>query len=153
MESVNSLVTVLSGAAVPLLARLLIKKPAPIWMVSLLNLLLSVAAGGFAAAGAAGHLTAEAFFAGVGQTWVVSIATYYGFYKPTGIAPKLADLTAGVGFGKAGAASPATPVSLPSAAGEAAPLTEADVALLRLMKAYAAMVETDKAGRAITLHQ
>lgn len=45
-----------------------------------------------------GAFTQESLMAAF-ATWVVAVATYYGFWKPTGVATKVADVTKSVGIG------------------------------------------------------
>lgn len=41
----------------------------------------------------------KVFAVNFGVGWAVSVASYYGFYKPTGVADKVATATADVGVG------------------------------------------------------
>jgi len=109
-----SLLTILTGVVVPLLVGLLAKLEAPGWVKSTLN-------AGLTALGAAAALFVAAdwdwarFAAQWAQGWVVSIATYYGLWKPAGVAGAIQGATANVGIG------PSTPSAAPAPTPE--PLT------------------------------
>lgn len=47
---------------------------------------------------AGGAFTQEAVVAGF-ISWVIAVSTYYGYWKPTGTAAKVADVTSAVGVG------------------------------------------------------
>lgn len=88
----------LVGTVIPLLVGLLTKLNASAGIKATLNL-------GLAALGAA-LVTAnqvnfnwKPFLVNFAFAWVVSVGTYYGFYKPSGVAPAVAAVAPGVGLG------------------------------------------------------
>lgn len=98
MYSDMTLLALLTGVIVPILVGLLTKLDASSALKATLNL-------GLTALGAALATVNEidfewrVFLVNWGVGWAVSIATYYGFYKPTTIAPKVQAATADVGIG------------------------------------------------------
>lgn len=93
-----SLLATLAGVIVPLLVGLVTKLDAPGGLKAFLNAGLS-AAGGLVATVVPGAFQWHPFLAAWATTWVVSIATHYGLWKPTGISEAVQSSTAGVGIG------------------------------------------------------
>lgn len=92
--------TVLSGALIPLLVGLVSKRVTSRGVKAVLNALLSAIAGGLALAIAAeGNVdNVRSWVLSIGTTWVISVATYYGFWKPTGVTPAIQDSTSEFGI-------------------------------------------------------
>lgn len=86
-------VDVLVGAFIPIFVGVLTKSHEPEWVKAVLNALCS-AVTGVAATLVINHDNWKLFAVNVGITWVVSIATHYGLYKPTG-ATNVVQLKAG----------------------------------------------------------
>lgn len=92
------LLALLTGVIVPLLVGLLTKLNASSNVKAFANL-------GLTALGAALATVNEVdfdwkiFAVNFGVAWAVSIGSYYGFYKPTGTAEKVANIAPGVGVG------------------------------------------------------
>ena len=93
-----TLITILSGVIIPLLVGLLTKLDASSTVKSVLNFGLSALAGGLATVNEA-DFNWKPFVVNFALTWVVSIATYYGLWKPTEVAPKVQVATADFGVG------------------------------------------------------
>lgn len=95
-------VQIIIGILLPLLVGAVTKLNASKAVKSFVLLVLSLIGGTISQAiGADG----SAFFSqdmliGVAATWVVAIATYYGFWKPSGTAPAISEKTAAFGIGK-----------------------------------------------------
>lgn len=87
--------TIIAGTIIPILVGIVTKASASAKVKAAVNVVLSIAAG-FATAALAVHgdVTADVFIA-----WLASVATYYGFWKPIGVAPKVQAATANVGIG------------------------------------------------------
>lgn len=85
------ILTVISGVLIPLIVGLIAKEVTSSSVKAILNALLSAIAGGIAAAIDAGGAIEDwrVWLFHIALTWVVSIATYYGLWKPTGVAPKV----------------------------------------------------------------
>jgi hypothetical protein len=94
----------LCGLLVPLLVGVITKRYASDGLKGVLNLLLSAVSasvGTVLAANHPGDLSIADFFNSTVNAFVTSIITYYGFWKPTGIAGTVAEKTKGLpGFGK-----------------------------------------------------
>lgn len=94
----------LCGLLVPLLVGVITKRYASDGLKGVLNLLLSAVSasvGTVLAANHPGDLSIADFFNSIVNAFVTSIITYYGFWKPTGIAGTVAEKTKGLpGFGK-----------------------------------------------------
>lgn len=90
----------LIGLVVPLLVALLTRRWASDRLKSVLNVLSSAVLGSAVYLMAAdGGYDLEGFFNSFLNTLVVSIVSYYGFYKPTGVAGSVAEKTEGFGLG------------------------------------------------------
>lgn len=102
--------TFISGAVIPLLVGLVTKYNAHRGLKGLLNALLSAIGGGIAVAiGANGTVTLGTWLLTMAQTFALSIATYYGVWKPTGVAQAVQSSTANLGL--ALPSDPPTPVN------------------------------------------
>lgn len=89
-----------AGTLVPLLVGLITRLSAPSWLKAGLNAVLSVAAGGLAVAiEADGAVELSTWLANMGVAWVTAMATYLGWWKPSGISPALNRRTARIGVG------------------------------------------------------
>lgn len=90
----------LAGLVIPLLVGVVTKKLADSWVKAVTNFALSALSGGLAVAIAAdGMVHLRDWIVAMVSTWIVSIATYYGFWKPTGVALQVQDATAMFGIG------------------------------------------------------
>lgn len=95
----TQVLSILLGVVIPILVGLVTNHTASSGLKAILNAGLSILAGLLNAAFQAdGIITREAVLAAA-MTWVVSIATYYGLYRPTGIAEAVQKKTAGFGIG------------------------------------------------------
>lgn len=96
----SQLLAMFSGLVVPLLVGLLTKSHASAGVKSALNAGLTAIAGALTTALAAGgSVNWQVYVFNIGLAWVISIATYYGLYKPTGTAAAVQSSTGGFGFG------------------------------------------------------
>jgi hypothetical protein len=98
MYSDMTLYALLVGVVVPLLVGVLSKLNASTGVKAALNLGLTILGTALVTMNQI-DWDWKAFAINFGVGWAVSVATYYGFYKPTEIAPKLAEATAGFGIG------------------------------------------------------
>lgn len=89
------------GAIIPLAVALLAKWHASATLKAILNLGLSAVGGAVVTLAAAGGQTDDlwTWVLNIGITWLMSIVSYYGLWKPTGTAPALGTATAQVGIG------------------------------------------------------
>lgn len=92
------LLTILIGVVVPLLVGLLTKLNASPGIKATLNLGLTAIGAALVTSNQVGF-SWKPFLVNAGVAWAVSVGTYYGFYKPTGVAPKVAEATSGFGIG------------------------------------------------------
>lgn len=93
-----TLYALFTGIIVPLLVGLLTKVNASSGVKAFVNLTLTAI--GTALATLQGTDWSWKIFAvNFGVGWATSIATYYGFYKPTGTSDKVADFTPDFGIG------------------------------------------------------
>lgn len=93
-----TLYTLLAGVIVPLLVGLLTKLNASSALKSILNLGLT-AAGSLLAVANEATFQWKLFVTNWAIAWVVAVATYYGFYKPSGVSGQVQESTAGFGLG------------------------------------------------------
>lgn len=94
------LLSLLGGLVVPLLTAVATKRLAHPALKSLVTLVLSVIAGAVAVATQAnGVVVTDQWVDGIVTTFISAIASYYGFWKPSTIAPRLQQATANVGLG------------------------------------------------------
>ena len=93
-----TVIALLSGVVIPLLVGLLTKLNASSAVKSILNFGLSALAGGLATISET-DFQWKPFLVNFAFTWVVSIATYYGLWAPTGTSAKVNDIAPDVGIG------------------------------------------------------
>lgn len=88
------------GFIVPVLVALLAKQQAPPALKAILNAVLVCVAGLLSVAiKQQGHLDLYGWAVAIAEAAVASWASYYGFWKPTGVAPSLHSATARFGIG------------------------------------------------------
>jgi hypothetical protein len=95
-------ISLLCGVVIPLLVGLLAKINASDGLKAVINALLSALAGTlatFTQTGLGAGVDWKTLVISILSVWVVSVATYYGVYKPTGVAGSLAAATPKFGFG------------------------------------------------------
>jgi hypothetical protein len=89
-----------AGFVVPVLVAILAKQSAPAPMKAVLNaILVCVAALIAVAIKQEGHLDLYGWGTSIAEAAVASWASYYGFWKPTNIAPSIHTATGGFGIG------------------------------------------------------
>lgn len=93
-----ALLATLAGVVVPLLVGIVTKMAAPAGLKAIVNAALT-ALGGLVATIVPGAFRWHPFLASWATAWVVSVATYYGLWKPTGVAPAIHSSTGTVGLG------------------------------------------------------
>lgn len=98
MYSDMTLLALLVGVIVPLLVGLLTKLNASPALKAFFNLGLTALGAALATSNQIGF-SWKPFAVNFGVAWAVSVGTYYGFYKPTGTAAKVANVAPGVGVG------------------------------------------------------
>lgn len=90
-----------AGTVVPLLTALVTTRLANPGLKAVVTLLLSALAGGLVVAlEANGTVELETWVVSIGTTWLMSIASYYGLWKPTATAPKIQAATPNIGLGQ-----------------------------------------------------
>lgn len=100
MELDAQTLSILSGVLVPILVGIVTRLDATAGLKAVLNFGLSAVSGALTAVTQnSGQLVWREFVTSIGVTWVVSVATYYGLYKPSGVAGTVAASTAGFGIG------------------------------------------------------
>lgn len=92
-------IALLTGVIIPLLVGLLTKLNASSTIKSILNFGLSALAGGLATVTSDAGFEWKPFLVNFAFTWVISIATYYGLWRPTGVAPAVQEATPEFGLG------------------------------------------------------
>jgi hypothetical protein len=95
-------ISLLCGVVIPLLVGVLSKINASDGLKATINALLSALAGAlatFSQTGLSDGVEWKTLVVSILSVWVVSVATYYGVYKPTGVAGTLAAATPKFGFG------------------------------------------------------
>jgi hypothetical protein len=98
MYSDMTLLALLTGIIVPLLVGLVTKINASAAIKAILNFGLTALGTALATANQI-DWNWKAFAINFGVGWAVSVASYYGFYKPTGVADKVADVVPDFGIG------------------------------------------------------
>lgn len=93
-----TLLVLLTGVVVPLLVGLLTKLNASTGVKAVLNLGLTALGAALVTSNQTGFEW-KTFAVNFGVAWAVSVGTYYGFYKPTGTADKVAKIAPEVGIG------------------------------------------------------
>lgn len=94
------LITIISGVVIPLLVGILTKMDASSALKSICNAALS-ALGSVLATMQLELWDWKWFFISWASTFTVSIASYYGLWKPTTVAPKVQEATGRFGLGRA----------------------------------------------------
>lgn len=90
----------LAGVVIPLLVGLVTKISASSAVKAMTNAVLSAIGGGIAIAlEAHGAVNLKTWIMSIGVTFITSAATYYGFWKPTTVAPTIQEKTRNVGIG------------------------------------------------------
>lgn len=94
------MVSMIVGLVIPLAVGLLSKIDASSGLKAVLNALLSAVAGALAAFSQDGFFASDlqTVLSAILTTWVVSVATYYGVWKPTGVAGTVIDKTRNFGL-------------------------------------------------------
>lgn len=92
-----TLYALLTGVIVPILVGILTKLDASSGLKAIFNFGLTALGTGLVTYNQT-NWSWKAFAINFGFGWVVSVATYYGFYKPTTIAPKVASATSSFGI-------------------------------------------------------
>lgn len=96
------LLTYATGLIIPLVVGLVTKWHASSGLKAWANVILSAIAGALnVALTSNGDVVLSAWVVGIVQTLVVSVASYYGFWKPTGIAQSVQLAAPNVGIGPA----------------------------------------------------
>lgn len=91
---------VIGGLIVPLITAIVTKDVASRAIRAWCTAILSAIAGGIAVATqTAGHIVLGNWVYGIFMSFVTAIATYYGFWKPTGTAPAISSATSNFGIG------------------------------------------------------
>lgn len=98
MYSDMTLLALLIGVIVPLLVGLLTKLNAAPAVKSVLNLGLTALGAALVTSNQIGF-TWKPFLVNFAVAWAVGIGTYYGFYKPTGVAGTVANVAPNTGIG------------------------------------------------------
>lgn len=98
MYSDMTLLALLVGVIVPLLVGLLTKVNASPGIKAFFNLGLTALGAALATSNQIGF-SWKPFAINFGVAWAVSVGSYYGFYKPTGTAAKVANIAPEVGVG------------------------------------------------------
>jgi hypothetical protein len=89
------------GSVIPLLVGLVSKATLAKPIKAILNGLLSAIAGAAATALASGgSVQWQSYVITIITTWIASIATYYGFWKPSGVTPTISEATSHFGIGR-----------------------------------------------------
>jgi len=88
----------ISGVIVPILVALLTKMRAPSSVKAVVNAFLSAVAGALATV-IPGDWQWKPFAVAALSTWAVSVATYFGLWKPTGVSATVQQATTNVGLG------------------------------------------------------
>jgi hypothetical protein len=93
-----TIIALATGVIIPLLVGLLTKLNASSAVKAVLNFGLSALAGGLATVSET-DFQWKPFLVNFALTWVVSIATYYGLWSPSGVSAKVNDIAPEVGIG------------------------------------------------------
>ena len=94
-------IAIVTGVFIPLITGLITKVSASNVLKSLSTLFLSAIAGWFAVAQAGVSYGWREVLVGIFYAFGTSVVSYYGFTKPSGIAPAVHNGTANFGLGKA----------------------------------------------------
>lgn len=99
------LATLAAGVLIPIVVNIVTKEVASSSVKSVLLLVLSAVAGLATVAISGGGVVTDAALLNAAVTFVVAVASYYGFWKPTGVSRTLAEK--GSDFGLTVVADPA----------------------------------------------
>jgi hypothetical protein len=103
--------TICVGFVIPLLTSVVTKEKAPAWVKAVINALLGAIAGALVTAiGDNGNVVLGSWVTGIAEAFITSVASYFGLWKPSGVADAISLKTAGLGFGRK------TPPDLPASA-------------------------------------
>lgn len=91
--------TLLVGTVIPLAVGLVTKLSAPSWVKAITNAILSGVAAVITLSIKHIGINVDVFLNTFLHAFIASAAAYYGFLKPTTIAPKVANVTGEVGIG------------------------------------------------------
>lgn len=94
-------ISLLCGVVIPLLVGVLSKVNASSGLKAVLNALLSALAGAlatFTQTGLSNGVDWKTLIISILSVWIVSVATYYGVYKPTGVAGSVIAATSRFGL-------------------------------------------------------
>jgi len=94
----TQMIGIVGGVLVPIIVGIIAKLNAPSGLKAILNAALSALTSVLAQI-IPGSFQWRPFIVTWALTWVVSVATYYGLWKPTGIAPAVQNSTSSVGIG------------------------------------------------------
>lgn len=93
-------ISILLGVVIPIVVGIVTKIDAAPGLKAVLNALLSAITGALnLVLTNEGALVWREFVTSIALAWLVSVATYYGLWKPTGVAGTVATATARVGIG------------------------------------------------------
>lgn len=91
-------IAMLSGLVIPLITGFLSKINASAGLKAVINAVLSATAGVLATVTIVDSANVRDFVIVMGSTWIVSIASYYGVWKPTGVAGSVIAATSSFGL-------------------------------------------------------
>lgn len=89
--------TLAAGVLIPIVVNIVTKEVTSSSVKSVLLLVLSAVAGLATVAISGGGVVSDAALLNAAVTFVVAVASYYGFWKPTGISPALAEAGSNIG--------------------------------------------------------
>jgi hypothetical protein len=94
----TQLIALVCGIIIPILVGVLAKSTAAAGLKAILNAMMS-GLGGLIATVVPGSFQWKPFLVAVASTWVVSIATHFGLYKPVGVSAAVQSSTGNFGLG------------------------------------------------------
>ena len=96
------LLTILSGVVIPLVVGLVTKKATSASFKLVVNMTASAVIGGITTAiSTGGAVELRKWVVGMVVTWAMSLMSYYGLWKPSGVAGIVQDVAPEMGLGKA----------------------------------------------------
>lgn len=98
MTADSQTIILIAGVVIPILVGLLAKAAAPSGLKAILNAGLTGVAAVLSQT-VPGEFTWRTFFTAWAATWVVSVASHFGFYKPVGVTGAVQGSTANIGLG------------------------------------------------------
>lgn len=100
MELDVQAISMLTGVLIPLAVGVLTRIEASRGLKAVLNAGLSAVSGALVTVSLnSGNLVWKEFVIAVASTWIVSVATHYGLYSPTGTTEAVQNKTSGFGLG------------------------------------------------------